>query len=143
MLNDVCLMGRLTRDPELRYTPQNTAVTSFSLAVVRDFDKEKTDFIDVVVFGKTAEFAAKWFHKGLLVAVSGRIQTRDWEDKQGNRRKAVEVIAEEVYFAESRRESGENASRAPHKRQDENAPVDKVDSDFSAMDDDDGGELPF
>lgn len=99
MLNKICLMGRLTIDPELRQTQSNKAVCSFSLAVAREFSRDETDFIDIVAWGKTAEFVSKWFHKGQLVAVCGRIQTRNFEDKNGNRRKAVEVIAENVYFA--------------------------------------------
>ena len=107
MLNTIILMGRLTRDPELRRTGSGTAVTSFSLAVDRDFKSQsgekETDFIDIVAWRSTAEFAAKWFTKGMQVAVSGKIQTRTWEDKQGNKRKSVEVVADEVFFADSKR----------------------------------------
>ena len=104
MLNKSIQMGRLTADPELRRTPNNTAVTSFSLAVERDMPNKQTgereaDFIDYVCFGGTAEFVSKWFSKGSMVAVVGRIQTRTWEDKQGNKRKSVEVVADNVYFA--------------------------------------------
>lgn len=104
MLNKSIQMGRLTADPELRRTPNNTAVTSFSLAVERDMPNKQTgereaDFIDYVCWGGTAEFVSKWFSKGSMVAVVGRIQTRTWEDKQGNKRKAVEVVADNVYFA--------------------------------------------
>ena len=103
MLNKAILMGRLTADPELRRTQNNTPVTSFTLAVNRMAkagDKPQADFIDIVAWNKTAEFVAKWFSKGQQVAVSGRIQTRTWEDKSGQKRKSVEVIAEEVHFAE-------------------------------------------
>lgn len=107
MLNRAVIMGRLTRAPELRRTPDGTAVTSFTLAVNRTYgkeDRQQVDFIDIVAWRKTAEFVEKWFHKGMQVAVSGRIQTRNWEDKQGNKRKSVEVIADEVHFAESKRD---------------------------------------
>lgn len=107
MLNHAVIMGRLTRAPELRRTPDGTAVTSFTLAVNRTYgkeDRQQVDFIDIVAWRKTAEFVEKWFHKGMQVAVSGRIQTRNWEDKQGNKRKSVEVIADEVHFAESKRD---------------------------------------
>ena len=107
MLNRIIIMGRMTRDPELRYTPAGVAVTSFSLAVDRDFkDKQTgekgTDFIDVVVWRSSAEFVAKYFQKGSMTAVDGRLQMRDWTDKNGGKRRSAEVIAENVYFAESR-----------------------------------------
>ena len=102
MLNTAILMGRLTSDPELRYTPNNTAVTSFTLAVERSYVKSGTDrqvdFIDVVVWRQTAEFVCKYFHKGQLAAVQGSIQTRSYTDKDGNKRKAFEVVAESVHF---------------------------------------------
>lgn len=100
MLNKAILMGRLTADPELKHTQNNIPVTSFTLAVDCSFGKEKqTDFLDIVAWRNTAEFVAKWFSKGMLVAVSGRMQIRTWEDKQGNKRKTVEVVADEVFFA--------------------------------------------
>ena len=109
MLNKAILMGRLVADPELRRTPNNNSVTSFTLAVNRSFTRQgeqpQTDFIDIVAWGKTAEFVSRYFVKGQLVAVAGRIQTRMWEDKQGNKRKSVEVVAEEVHFAEPKRSS--------------------------------------
>lgn len=109
MLNKAILMGRLVADPELRRTPNNNSVTSFTLAVNRSFvrqgEQPQTDFIDVVAWGKTAEFVSRYFVKGQQVAVAGRIQTRTWEDKQGNKRKSVEVVAEEVHFAEPKRDS--------------------------------------
>ncbi len=110
MLNKAILMGRLTRDPELRHTQNNTPVTTFTLAVdrgVRRSDNpnvQTTDFIDVVAWSNTAEFVSKWFHKGLLVAVVGRIQTRKWTDNEGRNRTAVEVVADEVHFAEPKRD---------------------------------------
>ena len=109
MLNKAILMGRLVADPELRRTPNNNSVTSFTLAVNRSFTRQgeqpQTDFIDIVAWGKTAEFVSRYFVKGQQVAVAGRIQTRTWEDKQGNKRKSVEVVAEEVHFAEPKRDS--------------------------------------
>lgn len=108
MLNKVILMGRLTDDPELRHTQSNIPVTSFTLAVDRAYSKDRekiTDFIEVVAWRSTAEFAFKYFRKGQLVAVVGSIQTRVWEDKQGNKRKAVEVVADEVHFAEPKRDA--------------------------------------
>ena len=109
MLNKAILMGRLVADPELRRTPNNNSVTSFTLAVnrsyVRQGEQPQTDFLDIVAWGKTAEFVSRYFVKGQLVAVAGRIQTRTWEDKQGNKRKSVDVVAEEVHFAEPKRDS--------------------------------------
>ena len=104
MLNRAILMGRLTADPALRHTQSNRPVTSFALAVDRSYGKEQqADFIDIVAWNKTAEFVCQYFRKGLLVAVEGRLQTRLWEDKQGNKRKSVEVVADRVHFAEPKR----------------------------------------
>ena len=115
MLNKIFIMGRLTRDPELRRTQNGTAVTSFSLAVDRDFKSQsgekETDFIDVVAWRNTGEFAAKYLAKGRMAAVEGRIQVRDWQDKDGNRRKSVEVVADNVYFGDSKRDSKPQESR--------------------------------
>ncbi len=109
MLNNVSLMGRLVADPELRHTPNDIAVSSFTLAVNRNYVKSgterQTDFIDIVVWRSTAEFVSKYFHKGQLVAVQGSIQTRLYQDKDGNKRKAFEIVADNVYFAESKRDS--------------------------------------
>lgn len=131
MLNNVIIMGRLTRDPELRRTQSGTAVTSFTMAVDRDFKSQsgekETDFIDVVAWRNTGEFAAKYLAKGRMAAVEGRIQVRDWQDKDGNRRKAVEVVADNVYFADSKRDSKPQESRN--------------DQEFDEIDDD--GDLPF
>lgn len=146
MLNKAILMGRLTADPELRRTQSNTSVTSFTLAVnrsyVRQGEQAQTDFIDIVAWGTTAEFVTKWFRKGMLVAVSGRIQTRTWEDKQGSKRKSTEVVAEDVYFAEPKRDSQpqfRNDSPSPSAPAfDFNSGVDE----FQELSDDDG-ELPF
>lgn len=108
MLNKAILMGRMTADPELQHTQSNIPVTSFTLAVDRAYSKDRekiTDFIEVVAWRSTAEFAFKYFRKGQLVAVCGSIQTRTWEDKQGGKRKAVEVVADEVHFAEPKRDA--------------------------------------
>ena len=117
MLNKIILMGRLTRDPELRRTQSGTAVTSFSLAVDRDFksqggDKE-TDFIDIVAWRNTAEFVSKYFTQGRMAVVEGRLQIRDWTDRDGGKRRSAEVIAENVYFGDSKREGGSDYSSAP------------------------------
>lgn len=114
MLNKAILIGRLVAEPELRQTPTSKSVTSFTLAVNRSYSKgeEKADFIDIVAWGATAEFVCKYFHKGQQVAIEGRIQTRNWEDKQGGKRKSVEVIAEQVHFADSKK-SSEAAADAP------------------------------
>lgn len=106
MLNYIVLQGRFCKDPELRRTQSGTAVASFTLAVSRDFsDKDKADFIDVVAWKSTAEFVSKYFSKGRTAVVSGRLQMRDWTDKEGNKRRSAEVIAENVYFGDSKRET--------------------------------------
>lgn len=106
MLNHIVLQGRFCEDPELRRTQSGTAVASFTLAVSRDFsDKDKTDFIDVVAWKSTAEFVSKYFSKGRTAVVSGRLQMRDWTDKEGNKRRSAEVIAESVYFGDSKRDA--------------------------------------
>lgn len=130
MLNNVTIMGRLTRDPELRRTQGGTAVTSFTMAVDRDFKpqtgEKETDFIDVVVWGKTAEFAANYFTKGRMAIVEGRLQVRNWQDKDGNNRKTTEVVADRMYFGDSKQEGKKQT-----------APAD----DFAEIEDD--GDLPF
>lgn len=108
MLNKCILMGRLTKDPELRHTANNTPVTSFTLAVDRGAKKEgqqNTDFIDIVAWDARADFAAKYFRKGQLVAVCGKLQTRKWTDNNGNNRTAYEVIADELHFAEAKQQT--------------------------------------
>ena len=109
MLNKIFIMGRLTRDPELRRTQSGTAVTSFSLAVDRDFKSQsgekETDFIDVVAWRGTAEFVSKYFSKGRMAVVEGRLQIRDWKDKEGNNRRSAEVVADNIYFGDSKRDS--------------------------------------
>ena len=106
MMNVICLMGRLVRDPDLRSTPNGVSTCTFTLAVDRNYgakDDRKTDFIDVVAWRQTAEFAAKYLHKGSLAAVDGSLQSRQWQDKQGNNRTSWEVVADHVHFGESRR----------------------------------------
>ena len=109
MLNRIVIMGRLTRDPELRRTQNGTAVTSFSLAVERDFKNREsgekaTDFIDVVAWRQSAEFVCQYFGKGRMAIVEGRLQIRDWKDKDGNNRHSAEVVADNIYFGESKRD---------------------------------------
>ena len=109
MLNKVILMGRFTRDPELRSTPQGISTCSFSLAVDRNFvrqgEERKADFINCVAWRQTAEFISKYFTKGSLIAVEGSIQTRSWDDNEGKKRYATEVIVNQAYFAEGKRDS--------------------------------------
>ena len=109
MLNHFTGMGRLTRDPELKTTPAGISVASFSMAVERDFaegGEKKTDFIDVVAWRQTAEFVSKYFIKGMMAVVSGRLQIRDWTDKEGNKRKTAEIVADNVYFGEGKKDGG-------------------------------------
>jgi len=144
MLNKVVLMGRLTAEPELRHTPSNTPVASFTLAVGRSFSKtDETDFIDIVCWRNQAEFVSKWFHKGMQVAVTGRLQVRNWKDKEGNSRRSYEVVAEEVHFAEAKRDSAPAPYSTAPSRQDY-APTRESEAstgfrDLSGEDD----ELPF
>lgn len=111
MLNHITLMGRLVRDPELRRTGSGTAVASFTIAVDRDFGKsengeKEVDFIDIVAWRATAEFVEKYFSKGRMIVVSGRLQIRNWTDKEGNKRRTAEVIADNVYFGDSKKDEG-------------------------------------
>ena len=162
MLNHITIMGRLTRDPELRRTGSGVAVTSFTLAVDRDFGKnengeKETDFIDCVAWRQTGEFVAKYFAKGRMAVVSGRLQIRNWTDKDGNKRRSAEVVADNVYFGDSKRDgessgssyggnayggSSYSAPAAPsyggYSAPAASAPA----SDFAMLDDDDA-QLPF
>ena len=118
MLNRIILMGRLTRDPELRHTQTGTAVASFTLAVDRDFKdrnsgERATDFIDVVAWRQTGEFVSRYFTRGRMAVVEGRLQMRDWTDKDGNKRRSAEVVAENVYFGDSKREVESPAELMP------------------------------
>ena len=115
MLNHIVSMGRLTRDPELRTTQAGVSVTSFTVAVDRDFGgrdggERQTDFIDCVAWRSTGEFVSKYFHKGSMIVVSGRLQSRKWQDRDGNNRTSWEIIADNVYFGESRRDSDSGRS---------------------------------
>jgi single-strand DNA-binding protein len=110
MLNNITLMGRLTRDPELRHTPNGVPVASFSIAVDRPFKESgerQTDFIDVVAWRNTAEFVTKYFTKGQLCALTGRLQIRGWTDKDGNKRRTAEVVADRIYYAGPKPETAE------------------------------------
>ncbi len=145
MLNHITLMGRLTRDPELRYTQSGTAVASFSLAVERDFGsrdggERQTDFIDCVAWRQTGEFVSKYFSKGSMAAVSGRLQIRDWTDRDNNKRRSAEVVVDNVYFCESKksRDGGNSTASAPAGYHQAAASG----SAFAELDDGDG-ELPF
>ena len=157
MLNKVILMGRLTRDPELRHTQNNTPVASMRLAVDRGYKRDSSesqqqtaDFFDIVCWQQQAEFVTKWFRKGQLIAVAGRLQQRDWKDREGNNRTSVEVVASEVHFAEKRSDSqGQGdypppgasiAGGADYEKDSNSIPI--VSSGFAELDDDDG-ELPF
>lgn len=114
MLNEVILIGRLTRDPEIRMTQSGVTAASFALACERDYapqgQERATDFFDVAVFGKTADFVGQYFAKGQLVAVKGRLQQRDWTDKQGNKRRTTEILADRCYFAEKRQDTARSVS---------------------------------
>ena len=114
MLNQVAVMGRLTADPELRHTPNDVAVTTFTIAVNRSYVKQgaerQADFIDIVAWRNTAEFICRYFKKGQMMAVSGSIQTRTYTDKEGKNRKAFEIVADNVYFTESKGSSGSGNS---------------------------------
>ena len=149
MLNKIFIMGRLTRDPELRRTQTGTPVASFSLAVDRDFKdrntgERTTDFIDCVAWRQTGEFVSRYFTKGRMAVVSGRLQIRNWQDKEGNKRRSAEVVADNVYFGESKRDSmassGFDQTPPPVSYQ---APANPAaSSDFSTLMDDDP-DLPF
>ena len=108
MLNKIIVMGRLTRDPELRRTQSGLSVTSFSVACDRDFKSQsgekETDFIDIVAWRQTAEFVCKYFSKGRMAIVEGRLQIRDWQDNNGNKRRSAEIVADNVYFGDSKRD---------------------------------------
>jgi len=155
MLNHIVLMGRLTRDPELRRTGSGIAVASFRLAVDRDFgpkdgNDRETDFIDIVAWRSTAEFVSRYFTKGRMAVVSGRLQMRNWTDKEGNKRTTAEVVADNVYFGDSKRDcaqEGFNQGYAPASFNQGYAPAPAAGfngsapvSDFAMLEDD---ELPF
>ena len=154
MLNHIIIMGRLTRDPELRRTGSGIAVASFTLAVDRDFSpkdggERETDFIDCVAWRQTGEFVSKYFTKGRMAVVSGRLQIRSWTDKDGNKRRTAEVVADNVYFGDSKRDGdnggssyGGNAYSAPAPSYGGYSAPSAPASDFAMLDDDDA-QLPF
>ena len=167
MLNHITIMGRLTRDPELRRTGSGVAVASFTVAVDRDFGgrdggERETDFIDCVAWRQTGEFVSKYFTKGRMAVVSGRLQIRSWTDKDGNKRRSAEVVADNVYFGDSKRDNdggnssysgnayggnsyGGNAYSAPAPAPSYGgytAPASAPASDFAMLEDDDA-QLPF
>ena len=144
MLNKAILMGRLTADPELRHTPNGIAVTSFTLAVNRRFvgqgQERQADFIDIVAWRNTAEFVTRYLKKGSQVAVVGSIQTRTYQDKNNHSRKAFEVVADEVHFAEGKRADEETDAQRGNGVSDDNG-LDMPQGQFVPVEDD--GELPF
>ena len=163
MLNHITIMGRLTRDPELRRTGSGIAVASFTVAVDRDFGgrdggEKETDFIDCVAWRQTGEFVSKYFTKGRMIVVSGRLQIRSWTDKDGNKRRTAEVVADNCYFGDSKRDSDGGSSyggntyggnsygnfSAPtgNNYGGYSAPAGAPASDFAMLDDDDA-QLPF
>ena len=154
MLNRIIIMGRLTRDPELRRTQNGTAVTSFSLAVDRDFKNKETgetpcDFIDCVAWRSTAEFVNNYFTKGRMAVVEGKLQIRPWKDRDGNNRRSAEVIVDNIYFGDSKRDSAAQTSGGYGAAGSYSAagssygsPSSAAPSEFSEIDDVDG-ELPF
>ena len=158
MLNHIVLMGRLTRDPELRRTGSGVAVASFSLAVDRDFGnrdggERETDFIDIVAWRSTAEFVSKYFAKGRMAVVTGRLQIRNWTDKEGNKRRSAEVVADNIYFGDSKRDGDGGFNQTQPQsygqgggyRQSYGTPAAQPQapaSDFAMLEDDDS-ELPF
>ena len=157
MLNHITVMGRLTRDPELRRTGSGIAVANFTVAVDRDFSgkdggEKETDFIDCVAWRQTGEFVSKYFTKGKMAVVSGRLQIRSWTDKDGTKRRTAEVVADNVYFGESKGTSGgirggsvdQGGYQTAEQYLQQNYGVSAVPvtNDFSMLDDDDGG-LPF
>ena len=141
MLNKIILMGRLCTNPELRRTGSGTAVTSLSLACDRDFKSQsgekETDFIEVVAWKNTAEFVSKYFSKGRMAVVEGRLQIRDWTDKAGNKRTTAEVVADNVYFADSKRSESNDNQKGNF-----NALSGRVSDDFVPISEE-VGEIPF
>lgn len=167
MLNKIIVMGRLTRDPELRRTQSGLSVTSFSVACDRDFKSQsgekETDFIDIVAWRNTAEFVCKYFAKGRMAVVEGRLQIRDWQDNNGNKRRSAEIVADNVYFGDSKRDGdgvgysqGGYAPQGGYPQQSQGYgapggsygaapggyPASDYGGDFTEVDEDDG-ELPF
>ena len=151
MLNKIFIMGRLTRDPELRRTQNGTAVAGFALAVDRDYKNadgtKETDFIEVVAWRSSAEFVSKYFTKGRMAIVEGRLQIRDWTDKDGNKRRNAEVVADNVYFGDSKKEGDSSGgsyggSSGGYKAAGKAVDVEPDTGDFAEVEDDDS-DLPF
>lgn len=137
MLNTIAVMGRLTRDPELRHTQSGTPVASFTLAVDRDFTQEKqTDFIDCVAWQKSGEFVSKYFRKGQMMVVNGSLQSRKWEDKEGNKRTNWEINVRNVYFGEPKRDDSDSGYSGGEPQ------YNPAPAQMEELDDGDG-ELPF
>ena len=157
MLNHIVIMGRLVKDPELRYTQSQVPVTSFTVAVDRDFggrdgSDRQTDFVDCVAWRQTGEFVSKYFQKGRMIVVSGRLQSRKWQDREGNNRTNWEIQADNVYFGDSKRDSDNSYSQNSYGGQSsnfggfdsakQNTPAPQVNpSPYEELEDD--GELPF
>ena len=154
MLNHIVIMGRLTRAPEVRYTQSQLPVASFTVAVDRDFGgrdggEKQTDFINCVAWRQTAEFVSKYFHKGSMAVVSGRLQIRQYQDREGNNRTAAEIVVDNIYFGESKRDSSNSGSYNANSYGSQptynssSAPASSAPTGgFAEMDDGDG-ELPF
>ena len=147
MLNRIILMGRLTRDPELRQTQSGASVANFSLAVDRDFkDKQTgektTDFIDIVAWRSSAEFVSRFFTKGRMAVVEGRLQLRDWTDKDGGKRRSAEVVADNVYFGDSKRDGAGDYGAPPAYGMPAPSRSAAPAGDFAEIGEEDG-ELPF
>ena len=136
MLNKVFIMGRLTRDPELRHTQSGASVSSFTLAVDRNGKEKTTDFIDCVAWKSTADFVSSYFAKGRMAVVEGRLQIREWTDKSGDKRRTAEVIADNVYFGDNKKDADPLDTFA------RNHPETVVAKQFAEISDDDG-DLPF
>ena len=147
MLNKIFIMGRLTRDPELRRTQNGTAVAGFALAVDRDYKNadgtKDTDFIEVVAWRSTAEFVSKYFTKGRMAVVEGRLQIRDWQDKDGNKRRSAEVIADNVYFGDSKKEGDSSGGGSPGRYKAAGKAVDVAPDEGEFAEIDDEEDLPF
>ena len=158
MLNHIVIQGRLTRDPELRRTGSGLAVASFCVAVDRDFPskdtgEKETDFINCVAWRQTGEFVSKYFTKGSMIVISGRLQIRNWIDNEGNKHKTAEIVAENVYFGGSKKENTQSSAPSPYTTTTYNTPsyggysapysyIKPAVSDFAMLDDDDA-QLPF
>ena len=148
MLNHIDIMGRLVRDPELRHTGSGTPVASFTLAVDRDYSgkdggEKETDFVDCVAWRNTAEFVSKYFSKGRMAVASGRLQIRNWTDKEGNKRRSAEVLAENVYFADSKKDDQQNRPYVGGGRLANDTEMAELQTEVYAEITDPDSELPF